>query len=92
MNADKTEILLCGSIQKLNNVNIDCIEIDDDSIDISNSVRNLGFFLDKNLNMNVHVTNLRRNCYNEIRKISHVRPFINEQCTIKLVISLVLSK
>ena len=50
MNADKTEILLCGSIQKLKNVNIDCIEIDDDSIDISNSVRNLGFFLDKNLN------------------------------------------
>ena len=44
MNADKTEILLCGSIQKLNNVNIDCIEIDHDSVDISNSVRNLGFF------------------------------------------------
>ena len=92
MNADKTEILLCGSIQKLNNVNIDCIEIDDDSIDISNSVRNLGFFLDKNLNMNVHVTNLRKSCYNEIRKISHIRPFISEKCTIQLVISLVLSK
>ena len=47
MNADKTEIMLCGSFQKLNNVCIDSIEIDDDSIDVSNSVRNLGFFLDK---------------------------------------------
>ena len=92
MNADKTEVMFCGSNQRLNNVNICSIDIDDDLIDVSSSVRNLGFFLDKNLNMNVHVTNLRKSCYNEIRKISHVRPFINEQCTIKLVISLVLSK
>ena len=84
--------MFCGSNQRLNNVNICSIDIDDDLIDVSSSVRNLGFFLDKNLNMNVHVTNLRKSCYNEIRKISHVRPFINEQCTIKLVISLVLSK
>ena len=92
MNADKTEIMLCGSFQKLNNVCIDSIEIDDDSIDVSNSVRNLGFFLDKNLNMSVHVTNLRKSCYYEIRKISHIRPFISEKCTIQLVVSLVLSK
>ena len=92
MNADKTEVMFCGSTQRLNNVNISSIDIDDDLIDVSNSVRNLGFFLDKNLNMNVHVTNLRKSCYNEIRKISHIRPYINEKCTIKLVISLVLSK
>ena len=42
--------------------------------------------------MSVHVTNLRKSCYNEIRKISHIRPFISEKCTIQLVISLVLSK
>ena len=92
MNADKTEIMLCGSIQKLSNVNIESVVIDDDSIDVSESVRNLGFFLDKNLSMSVHVTNLRKSCYNEIRKISHIRPFINEKCTIQLVVSLVLSK
>jgi hypothetical protein len=49
-------------------------------------------FLDENLNMSVHVTNIRKSCYNEIRKISHIRPFINEKCTIQLVISLVISK
>ena len=42
--------------------------------------------------MSVHITNLRKSCYNEIRKISHIRPFISEKCTIQLVVSLVLSK
>ena len=84
--------MICGSNQKLNNVSIDSIEIDDDFIEVSNNVRNLGFFLDKNFNMSVHVTYLRKSCYNEVRKISHIRPFISEKCSIQLVISLVLSK
>ena len=50
MNADKTEIMICGSVQKLNNVNLDSIVIDDDAISISESVRNLGFYLDKKFN------------------------------------------
>ena len=45
MNGDKTEIMLCGSIPKLNNVQIDSINIDNDRIEISDRVRNLGFFL-----------------------------------------------
>ena len=53
MNADKTEVMFCGSTQRLNNLNISSIDIDDDLIDVSNSVRNLGFFLDKNLNMSM---------------------------------------
>ena len=40
----------------------------------------------------MHISNLRRSCYNEIRKISHIRPHLNEKCTIQLVVSLVLSK
>ena len=92
MNADKTEVMLCGTMQKMSNVDIVSIDIDDDLIDVSESVRNLGFFLDKNLSMSVHITNLRKSCYYEIRKISHIRPFINEKCTIQLVVSLVLSK
>jgi len=76
MNSDKTEVMLCGTMQKMCNVDIVSIDIDDGLIDVSDSVRNLGFFLDKNLSMSVHITNLRKSCYNEIRKISHIRPFI----------------
>ena len=44
MNGDKTESVLCGSIPKLDNVQIDSINIDNDPIEISDHVRNLGFF------------------------------------------------
>ena len=87
-NADKTEIMICGSVQKLNNVNLDSIVIDDDAISISESVRNLGFYFDKIFNLNAHISNLRKICYYEIRKISHIRPHLNEKCTIQLVVSL----
>ena len=73
-------------------IDIDSINIDNDPIDISDHVRNLGFFLDKHLNMNVHVSNLRKTCYYEIRKISNIRPFIDEKCAAQLAVSLVLSK
>ena len=92
MNGDKTVIMICGSKPKLRNIQIESISIDSDPIDISDHVRNLGFFLDKHLNMNVHVSNLRKSCYFELRKISHIRPFIDEKCTIQLVVSYVLSK
>ena len=48
---------MCGSIPKLRNIQIESINIDNDPIDISDNVRNLGFFLDKHLNMNIHVSN-----------------------------------
>ena len=66
MNGDKTEIMICGSKPKLRNIQIESISIDSDPIDISDHVRNLGFFLDKHLNMNVHVSNLRKSCYFEL--------------------------
>ena len=47
MNSDKTEIMLCGSTQKLKNIDIESVIIDDDSIEISDTIRDLGFFLIK---------------------------------------------
>ncbi len=84
--------MIGGTIPRMNNIDIDSINIDNDPIDISDHVRNLGFFLDKHLNMNVHVFNLRKTCYYEIRKISNIRPFIDEKCAAQLAVSLVLSK
>ena len=84
--------MLCGSTQKLKKIDVDSAIIDDDSIEISDTISDLGFFLEKNLNMNAHVTSLRKSCYNELRKISHIRPFIDEHCAKQLIISLVILK
>ena len=92
MNCDKTEIMLCGTKSKLKNIDVDSVVICNDLISFSNNVKNLGFFIDQNFNLNLHVSNLRKKCYFEIRKISHLRPFIDEKSTIQLIISLVISK
>ena len=92
MNCDKTEIMLCGTNSKLKNIDVDSVVICNDLISFSNNVKNLGFFIDQNFNLNLHVSNLRKKCYFEIRKISHLRPFIDEKSTIQLIISLVISK
>ena len=92
MNTDKTEIILCGTSQKLNTLDINNVVIGDESVYFSPSVKNLGVYLDQNLNLNVHISNVRRSCYFEIRNISKFRHYINEKAAIQLIISLVLSK
>ena len=92
MNTDKTEIMLCGSLQKLKRIDVNSVIIGDECVYFSKSVRNLGIHLDQNLNLNTHIANTRKSCYYEIRNISKFRQFISEKAAIQLVVSLVLSK
>ena len=92
MNCDKTEVMLCGTRAKLKNIDTDSIVVCNDLISLSSHVRNLGFFFDQNFNLNVHISQIRKSCYFEIRRISHLRPFIDEKSTIQLIISLVFSR
>ena len=92
MNSDKTDLMLCGTTCKLKCIDVDCVDIGNDCISFSDNVKNLGVFLDQNFNLNSHVSHVRKSCYNEIRKISHLRSFIDEQSTTQLVISLITSK
>ena len=92
MNTDKTEIMLCGSLQKLKRIDVNSVIIGDECVYFSKSVRNLGIHLDQNLNLNTHIANTRKSCYYEIRNISKFRQFISEKAAIQLVVSLVLTK
>ena len=92
MNTDKTEVMLCGTSAKLKSIDIDSVDVCDDTVSFSDHVKNLGFFMDKNFNLQTHISKTRQKCYYELRKIAHFRPFINEKSTIQLVISLVMSK
>ena len=92
MNTDKTEVMLCGTSAKLNSIDIDSVDVCDDTVSFSNNVKNLGVFMDQNFNLQTHISKTRQKCYYELRKIAHFRPYINENSTIQLVISLVMSK
>ena len=52
MNNDKTELLLCGTSQKLNTVDVNNVLIGDELIYFSKTVKNLGVTLDQTLSLN----------------------------------------
>ena len=92
MNNEKTEILLCGKNTKLKSVHNKSIKIGDDVIDFTNKVKNLGVYLEQTLTMDQAVSHVRKCCYLELRKIAHLRPYISQDATIKLVLSFVISR
>ena len=92
MNNEKTEVMLCGTNGKLKNLELDSVQIGNCSIKFSNEVKDLGIFIDKNISFDHHISHLRKCCYAELRKISTIRPFINESSTVQLCVSLILSK
>ena len=57
-----------------------------------NCGKDLSIFIDKNISFDHHISHLRKCCYAEQRKISTIRPFINERSTVQLCVSLILSK
>ena len=77
INSDKTEVMLCGTKAKLEDIDVDSVDICDDNISFIDHVKNLGFFIDRNFKLNMHVSHIRKSCYFEIRRISHLRPFID---------------
>ena len=62
------------------------------AISFSNSIRNLGFYLDKDLSMKEHINFICKTALLEIRRISTIRHYLTDDATKTLVVSLVLSR
>ena len=92
MNNEKTEILLCGTNARLKSVRSNSLKIGNNIIDFSPKVKNLGMCLENNLSMDHAVSHLRKSCYLELRKIANIRSYLSDAATLKLVLSLVISK
>ena len=58
MNDDKTELITIGSKSKLKQVSTNSMVFQDCQIEFSESVRNLGVFLDESLTMKIQVNQL----------------------------------
>ena len=56
------------------------------------SVKNLGFTLDCHLTMNIHVTNIARTCYFELRHLASICRFPTSTATATLASAFVLSR
>ena len=92
MNNEKPEILLCGPKKYVESSDCDHICIEGENISFSDNVRNLGVYFDCTFSMEHHVQQLCKSLFFELRKISHMRAFLNEASLQKLVTSFVLSR
>ena len=94
MNDDKTELMAIGTRSKLSQVipNFAPMSISGCDIPFSQSVRNLGFYLDETLSMDVHIKYLCRIFFFHLRRIGKIRSFLSTDAANKHAVSLILSR
>ena len=94
MNDDKTELMAIGTRSKLSQVipNLAPMSISGCDIPFSQSVRNLGFYLDETLSMDAHIKYLCRILICQLRRIGKFRSFLSTDAANKLAVSLILSR
>ena len=90
LNGDEIETMIIGSKSETQPINIPSIQMCNDQITLTDKVRNLGVFIDSNHTMNQHISQVRKICYLELRRISHIRPYLTPESTNKLVCAFVI--
>ena len=86
LNDSKTELMLVTSKTSKHLHNLPTsITMGNAQIPFKQSVKNLGFTLDRHLAMNAHVSNIARTCYFELSRLASIRRFLISTATATLV-------
>ena len=89
-NNDKTEAILINP--KNFKINSNSLKIGNEEVTFANSAKNLGVFIDADLSMSSHISNLSKTLYIEIRRIKQMSRFLSKNCLKTLAVSFILSK
>ena len=94
VNDDKTELMAIAARSILSQVipNLAPISISGCDIPFSQSVRNLGFYLDETLSMDANIKYLCRILFCQLRRIGQIRSFLSTDAANKLGVSLIFSR
>ena len=93
LNEGKTEIMIVkGNSRHGNADQFDDFQVGDTLLHPINMVRDLGFRFDSSLNFRDQINYVVKVCHYHIRNLYMVRKFLNHQCLVTLVSSLVLSQ
>ena len=92
LNEDKTEALrlLPPSVDATSLPST--FDVENASVSFSDHVRDLGFFLDKEMSMQHHINKTCQAAYSELRRISSIRRYLTPDATKTLVSSCILSR
>ena len=92
LNDDKTMFLLLGRPSKLEKVNLSTFRVGDADIPRSDYATNLGSMWDSEMSMERHVNNICKSGFFQLRKISHLRKYLDSKATETIVHAFVSSK
>ena len=94
LNADKTELIWFYSKsnrKKLASIDL-TLSLGSDIVEPSTGTRNLGVFLDNELTMRLHISQISSSCFFHLRRLRHLRNIISETNMQRLVSALVISR
>ena len=91
INPDKTEIVLFYPPSLNKEVLIKGVFFEEQCIRFSEIVKNVGVYLDKNLNMDAHVKNITSHCYKILKDIGSIKKNLQKDHLAQLVHSVVTS-
>ena len=92
LNPSKTEFIWLGSTRRLARCTFDLITIGGEIIQPSQTVRDLGTYIDSSIGFAEHVTRLARTCYFQIRQLRSIRRSLTIESSHALVRALVLTR
>ena len=82
----------CCSIPQNSSIHLCLFRSAKPRFSFSNSVRNLGFYLDKDTSMEEHINFICKTAFLEIRRISTICHYLTDDATKTLIVCLVLSR
>ena len=92
INPDKTELLVLIPKTLEKELIIKGTSFDGHSVRFSNEVKNVGVWLDKNLNFNSHVNHIVSHCYKLLKDIGRIRNVLSKQHTEMLIHAVITSR
>ena len=92
LNKSKTKILVLAPPSIMSAIHIHGAFIGKECIRFVDCAKNLGVWLDNNLNFKCQINKVVSSCFKVLREISKIKSFLPRECLNTLVTSLVLSK
>ena len=83
LNDSKTEFMIFGRPQDTTKMTAWTVSVGDTEIFQSSSARNIGVFLDPELNMRSHINNTIRACYAQLRPVAQIRRYFRTEAASK---------
>ena len=92
LNEEKTEIIFVNPLKNSLDYYFQDILLNNETIIVSDHVKNLGFYIDSDLSFHCHVNNLCKILHWKLRRISKMRRYLTHDATVQLVVATVFAQ